>query len=85
MRVPTTGRPCCTRRRFNDAAVAVRALVERGAAVQATDAARLTPLHWAAAGDGGSSAQVLLACGAGIDVRSADGSTPLREAARRHA
>ena len=27
----------------------------------------------------------LLACGAGIDVRSADGSTPLHAAARRQA
>ena len=32
-----------------------------------------------------SAAEALLACGAGIDVRSADGSTPLREAARREA
>ena len=66
-------------------ATARRDLAPTRRAAPARDAARLTPLHWAAAGDGGSAAEVLLACGAGIDVRSADGSTPLREAARRQA
>ena len=61
---------------FVNAAGAVRTLLDRGADVQATDAAGLTPLHWAAA------AEVLLARGAGVDALSADGSTPFSLAVR---
>ena len=44
-----------------------------------------TPLHWTAATDAGAAARVLLDRGASVHARAADGSAPLRVAARRHA
>jgi hypothetical protein len=55
----------------------VRALLARGAAVDAADRRGLTPLMWAAAGGNTEVVRLLLDAGAPIDRRAGDGSTAL--------
>jgi len=63
------------------AAAVVRALVNAGAAVDASDGVqRCTPLHMAARRDNAEVAAALLDCGAAIEARDRSGDTPLRRA-----
>ena len=68
---------------LNELAVpSLTALLDAGADIEARDAAGRTPLHLAAAWNGGPARiEALLAVGADIGARSQDGWTPLHLAA----
>jgi len=61
----------------------VKALLARGAEIDARDATERTPLHYAAMGGDADTVRLLLNAGANVNVRDVRGETPLHIAGRR--
>lgn len=68
-----------------DAPDMVGMLIERGAAVNASNDAGFTPLHWASSRNAVSAMRELLAADANINARASSNITPLHWAAARNA